>query len=137
VALETRRAVEIAVENPRGGWELASGFLLDGTYVLTTCHVLTFSQREVQPQRQALVRLAAPDEDYRPATLYWDGGEDNDFALLQLDDPLPGFPMVQWGDLVRPPTAGPSWSCTIVGFPYSASEPVPTVNRCWTRDMHT
>jgi hypothetical protein len=116
---------EIAVQNPKGGWELASGFLLDGAYVLTARHVLTLHQYGVQPQQQALVRLAEPQEDYRPATLHWDGGEDDDFALLRLHNSLPGFPMVRWGDLVRPPEAGPAWHSTIVGFPYSASQPNP------------
>jgi len=134
MGLELSRVAEIAVQNPNGGWELASGYLLDGAFVLTARHVLTFRQPGTPPQRTALVCLPRLAHSYRSATLYWAGDVDDDFAILKLDDSLVDYPMVRWGDLVRPPEAGIAWHCTIVGFPYSASQLDPADPRVIQRE---
>jgi hypothetical protein len=122
---DVRRLAKVLVELPASRtWSEGSGYLLDGTHVLTARHVLQGDGQSPVPQQGALVRLPRLDGDEHAARLAWAGGEDLDVAILVLERPVEqaiGAPP-RWGRLPPPEEAPDPWPCTVVGFPYAGGE---------------
>ena len=131
MGLDVWRCAAVFVRLPSGKYSPGSGYLLDDTYVLTARHVLHSKETSAPLQDAARVRLptlSRLDPDYdtglRDATRVWSGDEETDIAILTLTPqgkPLPEGLAVRWGRLPQPVQAT-SWPCTIVGFPYAATE---------------